>query len=107
MAKHISGLCASLLVGSLVLSVVTWGSDIWAEERPAEQVVSESVKQALDQQIGKRVKLKLISGQDVEGTVTSVTAQTAQLAQLTGAEFFDATVRLEHVSAVIVRAKTK
>ena len=31
----------------------------------------------------------------------------AQLTQLTGAEFFDATVRLEHVSAVIVRARTK
>ena len=107
MANNTSGLCASLLVGSLVLSVGALGSDIWAEERPAEQVVSESVKQALDQLIGKRVKLKLISGQDLEGIVTSVTAQTAQLTQLNGAEFFDATVRLEHVSAVIVRARTK
>ena len=107
MAKNISGLCASLLVGSLVLSVGALGSDIWAEERHAEQAVSESLKQALDQLIGKRVKLKLTSGQDLEGTVASVTAQTVQLTQLTGAEFFDAMVRLDHVSAVIVRARTK
>jgi len=107
MANNISGLCASLLVGSLLLSVGALGSDIWAEERHAEQAVSESVKQALDQLIGKRVKLKLTSGQDIEGTVANVTAQTAQLTQLTGAEFFDATVRIEHVSAVIVRARTK
>jgi hypothetical protein len=107
MANNISALCARLLVGSLVLSAGALGSDIWAEEKHAEQAVSESVKQALDQLIGKRVKLKLTSGQDMEGTVASVTAQTAQLTQLAGAEFFDATVRLEHVSAVIVRARTK
>jgi hypothetical protein len=107
MVKNISGLCASLLVGSLVLSAGAVGSDIWAEERHAEQAVSESLKQTLDQLIGKRVKLKLTSGQDMEGTVASVTAQTVQLTQLTGAEFFDAMVRLDHVSAVIVRARTK
>lgn len=107
MVKIISGLCTSLLVGSMVLSAGAVGSDIWAEERPAEQAVSESLKQALDQLIGKRVKLKLTSGQDMEGTIASVTAQTVQLTQLTGAEFFDAMVRLDHVSAVIVRARTK
>jgi hypothetical protein len=107
MAKNISGLGASLLVASLVLSAGVVGSDIWAEERHAEQAVSENLKQALDQLIGKRVKLKMTSGQDMEGTVASVTAQTVQLTQLTGAEFFDAMVRLDHVSAVIVRARTK
>jgi hypothetical protein len=107
MVKIISGLCTSLLIGSMVLSAGAVGSDIWAEERPAEQAVSESLKQALDQLIGKRVKLKLTSGQDMEGTIASVTAQTVQLTQLTGAEFFDAMVRLDHVSAVIVRARTK
>ncbi|MEK7763955.1 MAG: hypothetical protein CAF43_008850 [Nitrospira sp. CG24C] len=107
MVKNISGLYTSLLIGSLVLSAGAVGSDLWAEEKHAEQAVSESLKQALDQLIGKRVKLKLTSGQDLEGTVASVTGQTVQLTQLTGAEFFDAMVRLDHVSAVIVRARTK
>lgn len=107
MVKSISGLCAGLLVVVLALNAGALGSEVLAEERHAEQAAPESLKQALDSQVGKRVKLKLTSGQDLEGTVASVTAQTVQLTQLAGSEFFDAAVRLDHVSAVIVRVKTK
>jgi hypothetical protein len=107
MVNRCVGLCACLIFGVLVLNDGVSGSTVWAEERHAEQAVPESLKQALDQLIGKRVKLKLTSGQDMEGTVASVAAQTVQLTQLAGAEFFDAMIRLDHVSAVIVRVRTK
>jgi len=41
-----------------------------------------------------------------QGTVAIVTAQTVQVTQLAGAEFFDAVVRIDHVSAVIPWALT-
>lgn len=67
----------------------------------------EVMKTALEQQVGKRVKLKLESGQDVEGKVAKVGSYAVQLAELTGMEFFDATVKLEDIAAVIVKVRTK
>lgn len=67
----------------------------------------DSVRQTIEQQVGKRVKLKLISGQDLEGQVAKVGSQAVSLTELAGMEFFDATVRLDQVAAVIVRRANK
>jgi hypothetical protein len=64
-----------------------------------------SIRQALEQQIGKRAKLKLVSGQDLEGKVSEVGNEVVIVDELTGMEFFGATVRLDQVAAVIVRKK--
>jgi hypothetical protein len=55
--------------------------------------------------VGQRVKLRLMGGQELEGVVTKVGATAVHLASLTGMDFYDAVVRLDHVSAVIVRAR--
>jgi hypothetical protein len=68
---------------------------------------ADSMRQAIEQHAGKRVKLKLISGQDVEGVVAKIGSQAVSLTELTGMEFFDATVRLDQVAAVIVRRAAK
>lgn len=107
MTKAKSCLYLGLLLGFLVVGSGATIADVRAEESHADQAVPESIKHVLDQQQGKRVKLRLSSGQDVEGTVTSVSAQTVKITQLSGMEFYDAVVRIEHVSAVIVRGKSK
>jgi hypothetical protein len=61
------------------------------------------LKMALDQQVGKRVRLKLISGQDIEGQVTRVGTHGVYITGLVGMEFYDATVKVEQIAAVIVR----
>jgi hypothetical protein len=61
------------------------------------------ILQTLQGQSGKRVKVKLASGQDLEGQVEKVGANAVVLSQLSGMEFYDATVRLDQVAAVIVR----
>lgn len=73
-------------------------------EEPAVELNSPDVlRQMLEQQVGKRVKVKLLSGQDLDGKVTRVGTQAVALTELSGMEFFDATVRLDQVAAVIVR----
>jgi hypothetical protein len=62
-----------------------------------------SIRQALEQQVGKRAKLKLVSGQDLEGKVSEVGNEVVIVNELTGMEFFGATVRIDQVAAVIVR----
>ena len=55
----------------------------------------------------KRVKVKLESGQDLEGKVAKIGSHAVQLAELTGVEFFDATVKLDEIAAMIVKVRAK
>lgn len=80
---------------------------IMAEEHQIDLSSPDAIRQALEQQMGKRVKLKLVSGQDLEGKVTRVGNQAVTLTELTGMEFFDATVRVDQVAAVIVKVRSK
>ncbi|MCC6966618.1 MAG: hypothetical protein IT391_10100 [Nitrospira sp.] len=74
-----------------------------AEEPTVELNGPDVLRQILEQQVGKRVKVKLLSGQDLDGKVAKVGTQAVGLTELLGMEFYDATVRLDQVAAVIVR----
>ncbi len=78
-----------------------------AEEPSVDLNSPDAVRMTLEQQQGKRVKVKLTSGQDLDGKVTKVGSQALVLTELSGMEFFDATVRLDQVAAVILRARSK
>ena len=71
----------------------------------AMEVNAEPVKTNLERQVGKRVRLRLVSGQDIEGTVFAVGTNAVHVARLAGMDFFDAAVRLDQIAAVIVRAR--
>lgn len=78
-----------------------------AADTEMDVAVPEAIAANLQKQAGKRVALKLTSGQELEGTVSKVGTAAVHLSQLAGKEFFDAVVRLDHVTALIVRTKTK
>ena len=63
-----------------------------AEEPSVDLNSPDAVRQTLEQQQGKRVKVKLVSGQDLDGKVAKVGTQALVLTELSGMEFFDATV---------------
>ncbi len=95
--------CALLVgLGMAGTSVV-----VAAEESIVDVNSPDAMKSLLEQQVGKRVKVKLCSGQDVEGKVAKVGSHAVQLTELVGMELFDATVKLDDVAAVIVRARSK
>ena len=77
------------------------------EEPTVDLNSPDAIKSVLEQQVGKRVKVKLESGQDLEGKVAKIGSHAVQLVELAGMEFFDATVKLEEITAVIVRVRTK
>src|SRR5262245_37611579 len=90
-------LAAVLLLGGVVLV-----SRLTAQAAP-DLNAADSMKTVLTQQVGQRVRLKLVSGQDLEGQVARVGNNAVAMTQLTGMELFDGTVRLDQVAAVIVR----
>ncbi len=102
----------AVLTVALMLTLVTGGAvgimNTAVAEEPALDLNSpDAIRHALEQQVGKRVKIKLASGQDLEGKVAKVGSHAVQLSELSGMEFFDATVRVDHVAAIIVKVRTK
>ena len=66
---------------------------------------SDNIQRVLLTQKGKLVTLKLISGDELSGTVKSVSAQAVHLGELTGKEFYDAVIATDQIAAIIVRTK--
>lgn len=92
-------MCVLSLAGSPALVI--------AEESTVDLNSPDVMKSALEQHLGKRVKVKLESGQDIEGKVAKVGSHALSLTELTGMEFFEATVKLDDITAVIVKAHAK
>lgn len=109
MRRRLLSPSAVVLVGLLVAVVGAGGAvpTVSAEETVLDLNGPDVIKHALEQQVGKRVKVKLESGQDLEGKVAKVGTHAVQLSELSGMEFFDATVKLDEIAAVIVRVRTK
>jgi len=63
----------------------------------------DSTRAILEGQLKKRVRVKLVSGQDLEGQVAQIGSHAVLLTELAGMEFYDATVRLDQIAAVVVR----
>ena len=100
--------CAAIVMLSLVtIGPIVIPSGASAEEQALDLNSPDIIRQTLEQQLGKRVKVKLESGQDMEGKVAKVGTHALQLIELTGMEFFEATIKLDDVAAVIVRVHRK
>ncbi len=67
----------------------------------------DSIRLNLDKFVGDRVTVNLIGGGELQGVVSQVGTTTLYITELTGKEFFDAVVRLDHISAVTVKMRNK
>ncbi len=67
----------------------------------------ESIRINLEKFPGERVTVSLIGGGELQGVVSKVGSQMLYLKELTGREFFDAIIRLDHISAVAVKMRNK
>jgi hypothetical protein len=66
---------------------------------------NDSVQSVLVAQKGKRVTVRVRSGQEFTGIIREATGKLVHLGAISGREFFDAVVPLEVIDAVIVRTK--
>jgi hypothetical protein len=67
----------------------------------------ESIRINLEKSLGERVTISLIGGGELQGVVSKVGVTTLYITELTGKEFFDAVVRLDHISAVTIKMRNK
>ena len=95
-----------VLLLALLLSATPFVGPLAVSAQDAKlEVNADAIKVNLEHQVGKRVRLRLVSGQDVEGTVVAVGTAAVQIGRLAGMDFFDAVVRLDQIAAVVVRVR--
>ncbi len=93
------------ILGMMVL-LATSDFTLVSQAHAQEDTTSpDSIRGALERQMGKQAKVHLVSGKDLEGKVTSIDSEVVLVSELTGMEFFSATVRIDQVAAVIVRTQ--
>ena len=98
------------LIGSLVLVALIVASSppgTYAQDTKLEVRSADTMKSVLERQVGKRVSVVLTTGQELSGVVSSVGDRVVHLSELSGREFFDAVVSLEHVRAVVLRVRAR
>ena len=78
-----------------------------AQEVKYELKASAKLVDVLAENIGKRVALKLVSGEEVEGTVTSVGKELVHVSRLSGKEFYDAVISLDKITAIRMRMRDR
>lgn len=78
-----------------------------AEEVKFELKSGETMREVLAENTGKRVALRLLAGEEIEGTVTMVGNSLAHISRLAGKEFYDAVVNIDNISAVRMKVRDK
>ena len=77
----------------------------FAQAQEVGIAASDTTQSVLVAQKGKRVTVRLRSGQEMTGLVRDANAKLVVLGAVSGREFFDAVIPLEHVEAVLIRTK--
>ena len=88
-----------------LLAMALMGSIGVAQAQGISVSVADTVTSVAAAQKGKRVTLRLRSGQEITGTLREATDKLVVLGELSGREFFDAAVPVAAIEAILVRAK--
>ncbi|MBL8471205.1 MAG: hypothetical protein KF778_15425 [Rhodocyclaceae bacterium] len=87
----------------IALSLFVLASTLHAEGLSI--AATDTTVTVLGAQKGKRVTLRLKSGQELSGSLRDVTEKLVLLEGLAGREFFDAVIPIDSVEAIILRTK--
>ena len=93
------------LISSLLLGLTFAATAHLATAQELRVGANDTVQSILAAQKGKRVTVRVRSGQEFTGIMRDVTGKLVQLGAISGREFFDAVVPLEAVDAVLARTK--
>ena len=96
----------ALALGAALLAAVPAPAQEKSAPQPVKVEESDSVSSLLKRYEGKVVKVRLAgSGDEIGGKVQKVGKELVHLSDVSGREFYDAVVRIDQVSAVVVQAR--
>ncbi|MBF0345026.1 MAG: hypothetical protein HQL06_12455 [Nitrospirae bacterium] len=89
---------------ALIICMAGFGA-VYAADNKYELKQAAVIKDILSERMGKRVILKMDSGEALEGTVVTVGDQVVHLSKLAGKDFYDAIVRIDKINSVVYKAR--
>jgi hypothetical protein len=95
------------IIGAMLMGCCCFAGSVSAQEAKIELKANTSMKDVLADNSGKRVALRLASGEEVEGTVTTVGNNLVHVSRLSGKDFYDAVVSIDKISAVRLKMRDK
>jgi hypothetical protein len=93
--------------GPVLLVICCFAATVTAQEAKIEVKPGTTMKDVLTDNTGKRVALRLASGEEIEGTVTTVGSSLVHISRLAGKDFYDAIVGIDKISAVRMKMRDK
>ena len=95
-----------MIVGLFVVVMcLAFSQNLFAQESKFELNKGFGMKEVLAGYEGKRISVRLDSGEELEGTLTTVGDQLVHLSKLSKRDFYDAVIRIDKINAVIFRAR--
>jgi hypothetical protein len=99
---------AGFLLAFSLLPQVLLAKDCREFPQASKEPIYQILKNILDdKECDKLVKVKLESGQDLEGKIKGLNDSAVVLERLSGMDFYDAVIVLDHISALIYRARSR
>ncbi len=95
-----------LVIGCIIACFFLVSPLVFAQDAKFELNKGFGMKEILTSYEGKRVALRLDSGEELEGIVTTVGDQLVHLSKLSKRDFYGAVIRLDKINAVIFRARS-
>jgi hypothetical protein len=92
----------------VLFCMAVYAPGLAAQEQGYElKSAAATVKDILSEHIGKRVIVRMDGGDNLEGTVTKVGDSLVHITKISGRDFYDATVRIDKISAVLFKVRSK
>ena len=95
-----------VMVFTLLLCLAL-SQNLFAQEIKFELKKDYGIKEILTGYVGKRVAVRLDTGEELEGIVTSIGDHLVHISKLSKRDFYDALVRIERINAVIMRMRNR
>lgn len=90
-------------IAVVVAATLLASASVWSQEVTVAS--GDTLQSVLGARKGKRVTVRLRSGQELTGIVRDANGALVVLGAVTGREFFDAVVPLATVEAILVRTR--
>ena len=95
-------------IGAVALIVMACSlvfTNLLAEEKKYDLNPAFGIKDILKEYTGKRVYVRMDSGEEMQGIVAKVGDQLVHISSLAGKDFYDAAIRIDRISAVTFKVR--
>ena len=93
---------------ALVLIVMAFSlmfTNLLAEEKKYDLKASSNIGDILRENTGKRVYVRMDSGEEVSGIIAKVGDHLVQISGVAGRDFYDAAIRIDRISTVMFKVR--